>query len=334
MNALNGARSKPPPQKNIRLDDEADLSKFYTLSENNIGRGAFGVVFKGTRVIMGGAQSDDTVAIKKVNKEKAGSGRIKLLEQEVSLLKEVHHEHIIELFAVYETTSVLFMVFDHCDMELGVYIKTHRDGKMFNEEDNRLLVKQLSSALKYMHANSIAHRDLKMENILVKVPSNKVNNFVSKITDFGLAEKQTVGTVSGMREFLEQFCGTPVYMAPEILQKQSYSINCDVWSLGLIVYEAMTGKFAFEKENMTEDDLIELIIKADFNYKDKILLTYPDTALSMLKRMLQPDPAHRISAGELYDCSWVQGKDRADPPNAIEMMRQMLEESDTSLDGD
>ena len=54
-------------------------------------------------------------------------------------------------------------------------------------------------------------------------------NFTSKITDFGLAEKQTVGTMSGKREFLEQFCGTPVYMAPEILRKQSYSLNCDIW---------------------------------------------------------------------------------------------------------
>ena len=55
------------------------------------------------------------------------------------------------------------------------------------------------------------------------------SDFTCKITDFGLAEKQTVGTMSGKREFLEQFCGTPVYMAPEILRKQSYSLNCDIW---------------------------------------------------------------------------------------------------------
>ena len=61
------------------------------------------------------------------------------------------------------------------------------------------------------------------------------SDFTCKITDFGLAEKQTVGTMSGKREFLEQFCGTPVYMAPEILRKQSYSLNCDIWRFFQII---------------------------------------------------------------------------------------------------
>lgn len=66
--------------------------------------------------------------------------------------------------------------------------------------------------------------------IAIKVKT-EVDSFKSKITDFGLAEKQSVGTLSGKREFLEQFCGTPVYMAPEILQKHSYSVKCDIWRL-------------------------------------------------------------------------------------------------------
>jgi len=110
---------------------------------------------------------------------------------------------------------------------LGAFIKS-KEGGILNQNENRALVKQLSSAIKYLHQNSIAHRDLKMENILVKT---EVDSFKSKITDFGLAEKQSVGTLSGKREFLEQFCGTPVYMAPEILQKHSYSVKCDIWRL-------------------------------------------------------------------------------------------------------
>lgn len=104
---------------------------------------------------------------------------MKLLEQEVTLLKEVYHENIIELFAVYETNAALFMIFDFCEKELGeealeeaainlylgVYIKS-QNNKVLSEADNRKLLLQLSSALKYLHANSIAHRDLKMENIL------------------------------------------------------------------------------------------------------------------------------------------------------------------------
>jgi len=313
-------------QRNIRLDDESDLAKFYKLSENKIGKGAFGVVFKADPV-KPCAHAEVQVAVKKVNKEKAGSNRVKLLEQEVTLLKEVYHENIIELFAVYETNAALFMIFDFCEKELGVYIKS-QNNKVLSEADNRKLLLQLSSALKYLHANSIAHRDLKMENILVKTHES---DFTCKITDFGLAEKQTVGTMSGKREFLEQFCGTPVYMAPEILRKQSYSLNCDIWSLGLILYEAITGRFAFKRENMTEDDLIELIIKAEFNYNDKILKTYPETAVAVLRRMLQPDPAQRIQAGELHNCAWVNDRE-VDPPTALDIMKQMLQEQQNGSD--
>ena len=121
--------------------------------------------------------------------------------------------------------SEFFSFFSYLNF-LGVYIKS-QNNRILSECDNRKLLCQLASALKYLHGLSIAHRDLKMENILVKVDAK--NDFHTKITDFGLAEKESVGTMSGKREFLEQFCGTPVYMAPEILRKQSYSLNCDIW---------------------------------------------------------------------------------------------------------
>jgi len=314
MNSQNDKRI----QKNVRLDTEEDLNKYYSINDNKIGKGAFGVVFKAHSI----KDKNEVVAIKKVNKEKAGSGRIKLLEQEVTLLKEVQHENIIELFAVYETSGVLFMIMEYCESELGAFIKL-KEGGILNQNENRALVKQLSSAIKYLHQNSIAHRDLKMENILVKT---EVDSFKSKITDFGLAEKQSVGTLSGKREFLEQFCGTPVYMAPEILQKNSYSVQCDIWSLGLIIYESMSGKFAFERENMTEEDLIEVIIKAQFDYENENLKTYPESAKDLLKRMLTPDPAKRITAGETWNWNWVQDSNQENPKTAIELMKEMAEE--------
>lgn len=322
--------SGTPRKRNVRLDDEADLAKFYTLNDNKIGKGAFGIVYKASSI----KDASEIVAIKKVNKEKAGSGRIKLLEQEVSLLKEVQHENIIELFSVYETGSVLFMVFEYCESELGSYIKSQENG-ILNESENRTLVRQLSSAIKYLHSLSIAHRDLKMENILVKTIGIGDEKFLTKITDFGLSQKQSVGTLSGKREFLEQFCGTPVYMAPEILQKHSYSVKCDIWSLGLIIYESMSGKFAFQRENLTEDEIIEVIIKARFNY-EVLGQNYPPDAIEMLKKMLHPDPARRMSAGEILDWNWVQNSNAANPVTALDMMREMLAEGSSreTLDSD
>ena len=73
----------------------------------------------------------------------------------------------------------------------------------------------------------------------------------------------------------------------EVFLNQLISFSNRNYSLGLILYEAITGRFAFKRENMTEDDLIELIIKAEFNYNDKILKTYPETAVAVLRRMLQ-----------------------------------------------
>ena len=96
---------------------------------------------------------------------------------------------------------------------------------------------------------------------------------------------------------------------------------------------------------MTEDDLIELIIKAEFNYNDKILKTYPETAVAVLRRMLQvnlrvcghvlrdfkPDPAQRIQAGELHNCAWVNDRE-VDPPTALDIMKQMLQEQQNGSD--
>ncbi|MBW02472.1 Serine/threonine-protein kinase 33, partial [Eschrichtius robustus] len=186
-------------------------------------------------------------AIKKVSKEKAGSSAVKLLEREVTILKSVKHEHIIHLEQVFETpkgspTSAVLSfgvckchvlclfwpifsthksLFSHPDVpKMYLVMELCEDGELkeildrkghFSENETRWIIRSLASAIAYLHNKDIVHRDLKLENIMVKssfIDANDEMNLNIKVTDFGLAVKKQ-GRSEAM---LQTTCGTPIYM--------------------------------------------------------------------------------------------------------------------------
>ncbi|KAI2558593.1 serine/threonine kinase 33, partial [Homo sapiens] len=144
----------------------------------------------------------------------AGSSAVKLLEREVNILKSVKHEHIIHLEQVFETPKKMYLVMELCeDGELKEILD--RKGH-FSENETRWIIQSLASAIAYLHNNDIVHRDLKLENIMVKsslIDDNNEINLNIKVTDFGLAVKKQ----SRSEAMLQATCGTPIYMAPEVI---------------------------------------------------------------------------------------------------------------------
>ncbi|XP_049746268.1 serine/threonine-protein kinase 33 isoform X4 [Elephas maximus indicus] len=278
----------------IRMDDGAAIQEFYAFGRI-LGQGSFGMVIEAIN-----KETETKWAIKKVNKEKAGSSAVKLLEREVNILKSVKHEHIIHLEQVFETPKRMYLVMELCeDGELKRILD--RKGR-FSETETRWIIQSLASAIAYLHDKDIVHRDLKLENIMVKssfIDANDEMNLNIKVTDFGLAVKKQ-GRSEAM---LQTTCGTPIYMAPEVINAHDYSQQCDIWSIGVIMYMLLCGGPPFWANS--EDKLFELIRKGELRFRDPVWDSISDCAKSALKQLLKVDPAHRITAKELLDTQWI-----------------------------
>ncbi|XP_016002883.2 serine/threonine-protein kinase 33 isoform X3 [Rousettus aegyptiacus] len=278
----------------IRMDNGAAIQEIYTFGRI-LGQGSFGMVFEATD-----KETEIKWAIKKVNKDKAGSSAVKLLEREVSILKSVKHEHIIHLEQVFETPKKMYLVMELC--EDGT-LKEILDRKgHFSENETRWIIQSLASAIAYLHSNDIVHRDLKLENMLVKssfIDDNNEMNLNIKVTDFGLAVKKH-GRSEAM---LQTTCGTPIYMAPEVINAHDYSQQCDIWSIGVIMYILFCGEPPFLASS--EEKLFELIRKGELHFDGQVWDSISDSAKSVLKQLMKVDPAHRITAKELLDNQWL-----------------------------
>ncbi|ETE65080.1 Serine/threonine-protein kinase 33, partial [Ophiophagus hannah] len=249
----------------------------------------------------------------------AGSSAVKLLEREVSILKRVNHEHIIHLEEVFETPKRVYLIMELCeDGELKEILQ--RKGQ-FSENETRHIIQSLASAIAYLHKKDIVHRDLKLENILVKSSDIDEENEMKlniKVTDFGLA----VQKMGGSESMFQSTCGTPIYMAPEVIFAHDYSQQCDVWSIGVIMYMLLSGEPPFMASS--EEKLFEVIKKGDLHFKQPIWQTVNKAAKNILRLLLKVDPAHRITANELLDCQWITGEtDIVQRPfNVLELMKK------------
>ncbi|XP_036115275.1 serine/threonine-protein kinase 33 isoform X1 [Molossus molossus] len=297
----------------IRMDNGAAIQEIYTFGRI-LGKGSFGVVIEATN-----KETETKWAIKKVNKEKAGSSAVKLLEREVDILKSVRHEHIIHLEQVFETPTKMYLVMELCeDGELKKVLE--RKGH-FSENEARWIIQSLASAIAYLHNNDIVHRDLKLENIMVKssfIDANNEMNVNIKVTDFGLAVRKH----GGSEAMLQTTCGTPMYMAPEVINAHDYSQQCDIWSIGVIMYIVLCGEPPFMASS--EEKLFELIRKGELRFDGPVWDSISDCAKSVLKQLMKVDPAHRITAKELLDNQWLTGNtlSSARPANVLEMMKE------------
>uniref|UniRef100_A0A452EN30 Calcium/calmodulin-dependent protein kinase type 1G n=1 Tax=Capra hircus TaxID=9925 RepID=A0A452EN30_CAPHI len=211
-----------------------------------LGSGAFSEVFLVKQRVTG-----KLFALKCIKKSPAF--RDSSLENEIAVLKKIKHENIVTLEDIYESTTHYYLVmqlvsggelFDRI-LERGVY----------TEKDASLVIQQVLSAVKYLHENGIVHRDLKPENLLYLTPEE---NSKIMITDFGLSKMEQSGVMSTA-------CGTPGYVAPEVLAQKPYSKAVDCWSIGVITYILLCGYPPFYEE--TESKLFEKIKEGYYEFE-------------------------------------------------------------------
>ena len=189
-----------------------------TPDASQLGEGAFSVVKEGTH-----KQTSRTFAIKIVTKAKLTKEDELALKDEIDVLKELKHPHIIRLYDVFDEPQYYYLVTEQ--MRGGELFDRIVAKQYYNEKEARDVCKTLFEALAYCHSKKIAHRDLKPENLLLQSPNNDRE---LKIADFGFAKR------CPSTNCLTTQCGTPGYVAPEILEGVPYGTQSDMWSLGVI----------------------------------------------------------------------------------------------------
>ncbi|XP_076831988.1 serine/threonine-protein kinase ULK2 isoform X2 [Brachyhypopomus gauderio] len=201
-----------------------------------VGHGAFAVVFKGRHA----KKPDWEVAIKSINKKNLSKSQI-LLGKEIKILKELQHENIVALYDVQETPNFVFLVMEYCNGgDLADYLQAKGT---LREDTLRVFLQQIAAAMRVLKSKGIIHRDLKPQNILLSYTGRKksgINGIRVKIADFGFARYLQSNMMAAT------LCGSPMYMAPEVIMSQNYDAKADLWSIGTVVYQCLVGKPPFQ----------------------------------------------------------------------------------------
>ncbi|KAI3761335.1 hypothetical protein L1987_51747 [Smallanthus sonchifolius] len=250
-----------------------------------IGKGSFGKVFqvrrKGKSVINGdceGVIGDGIFAMKVMRKDTIiKNNHVDYMKAERDILTKVVHPFIVQLRYSFQTKTKLYLILDFINGG-HLFFHLYRQG-IFSEDQARVYTAEIVSAVSHLHERGIVHRDLKPENILMDADGHVM------LTDFGLAKEIDESSRSN------SMCGTTEYMAPEILLAKGHNKNADWWSVGILLYEMLTGKPPFTHSNRKK--LQEKVI----NEKVKLLPRLSGEAHSLLKGLLQKDPLLRLGSG-------------------------------------
>ncbi|KAL8679808.1 MAG: hypothetical protein Q9186_003924 [Xanthomendoza sp. 1 TL-2023] len=312
-----------------RGQGEMSVGSFRRLEE--IGKGSFATVYKATY-----SKSPGYVAIKSVDMNKLNKKLKENLYSEIHILKRLHHPHIVALIDCQETTAHIHLVMEFCQLgDLSYFIKK-RDtlsrheatAEMIRKYPNppagglnevvvRHFLKQLASALEFLREGNFIHRDVKPQNLLLDpsplfyakakpeavpyaahekslIPVAGVESLPTlKIADFGFARSLPSTSLA------ETLCGSPLYMAPEILRYEKYDAKADLWSVGTVLYEMMVGKPPFRASNHVE--LLRKIERGEDRIKFPEETTLSDSLKRLIRRLLRRNPVERISFADFFN---------------------------------
>ena len=245
-----------------------DLLNDIYLYDNPIGHGSFSIIHKGFSY-----KINNTVAVKQITK----SVDIRHFNNEISLMKNISHPNVLKLYYTFQSLNSTYLVLELCDGgDLSYYINTK-----INDFDSKYFT-EILEGLKYLYSNKILHRDIKPQNILIK-------NYSIKISDFGLAKSFE------KTKLLSTFCGSPLYMAPEIIKNKNYNEISDIWSLGVVLYELVTKIHPYTCDD--KETLWSKAISGNFEINFNII---PEQYSSLIKKLLVYDYLDRISWDDLY----------------------------------
>lgn len=283
-NRRKNGRSKSHCERTSKTTYDSRITAKYNIKAV-IGKGSFSRVMRVEHRI-----TKQPYALKMIE---APSGR-EVFEAELSVLRRVNHPNVIKLIEVFESNNKVYMV-----MELatgGNLLDRLEMRGCLAEEDARRVMQMVLSGVNYLHSLGITHRDLKPDNLLYYHPGNDSRIM---ITDFGFASTRKADG----NPYMHTVCGTPQYIAPEIVLRRPYTCAVDMWAVGVIAYIVLCGSFPFDAEH--DAQIFKQILKGRIAVTDPVWSEVSDEAKKFIHQLLQCDPNKRLSATQAIQHSWL-----------------------------
>lgn len=276
----------------VEQPESYEKKKNYTFMEV-LGSGSFGSVKKAVRISDG-----KLLAIKIIPKSKV-QNHFDMVKDEVGVLVNLNHPNIIGYYDSFESRDKFYLVFE---LATGgeLFERLFERGK-FSEKDAVQIIKSVLDGLEYLHEHDIVHRDMKPENLLFKTLESD-SDLV--ICDFGIAK------TSSQTSALETVCGSPGYVAPEVLTQKGYGSAIDMWAVGVITYTLLCGYQPFQAEDQVE--LIDEITHARYDFHERYWRNISMEGKDFIRALLTLDDKKRLTATQAKQHKWMTSNDIQD----------------------
>ncbi|CAN6314247.1 unnamed protein product [Urochloa humidicola] len=246
-----------------------------------VGQGSFAKVFRAAN-----SRTGVRVAVKAIDRRRVEKRVHDGMLKEREILKSIDHPNILRLLDTIDTTNMMYLVLEYCDGgDLDAYLQKHGRLPVDTAKD---LMRQLAEGLKVLRERNIVHRDLKPQNLLLSTSGDAI---ILKIGDFGFAKHENLAAT---------ICGSPYYMAPEIWQGKDYDAKSDLWSVGVILFQLVTGKVPYTGSTCFQLHQ-NILASVELNFPSEIEADLCPDCIDLCRRLLHRDPRKRISFEEFFN---------------------------------
>jgi serine/threonine protein kinase len=286
-------------------EEKFNFSNFEILKDKQIGQGAFSNVYISKNKIDNKNYACKLIPQKTVHENGVG---LDVIYNEISIHEKIIHPNIVRMYNHYEDKENIYCFLEYVEGQT-LYSKIKNNPNGLTERETYKIFSQIINAIKFLHKNNIIHRDIKLENFLIK-KDEKSNKEIIKLCDFGWSVQLTEEMPKRLTT-----CGTFEYMSPELINEEAYDYSIDIWALGVLLYELLHGKTPFSSANHSNENDFEEIFKNVMKNNIKIKDSVSNNCKKLILKFLKKNPEERININDVENDNWFKEYNEDDNEN-------------------